>query len=449
MKVLKPALLHASLLFLLLSSASVFASRPEKLLLSFDVLNGEFPNGMSMDASGNLWAVTAYGDSGNCDDGVGASGCGTVVEFTPVSGGWKSKVVYAFTGASDGYDPVGNLTFDSQGNIYGVTSQGGTAACSCGTVFKLTPASGGWKHSLLYRFDPTKTRSDGMNPEAGVILDAAGNLYGTTPNGGNGCDFSCGVVYELSPTANGAWTETILYNFKGGGGFGPNDGELSVAPLVFDAQGNLYGTTPWGGANSSGDCGSEPTGCGVVFELSPNGSGGWTESVIHNFDSGKGDGFHPTDGLVLDADGNLYGTTTWGGLNSCSGGSYCGTAFELSPASGGTWTETVLHSFSSSQGYGPSAGLIFDSTGNLYGTTVWGGVYNEGSAFELSPKSGGGWQASTLHSFGNGMDGQRPNTTLVMDASGDLYGGTFIGGTDVTGCTNYGTGCGTVFEILP
>ncbi|MGA8836599.1 MAG: choice-of-anchor tandem repeat GloVer-containing protein [Candidatus Sulfotelmatobacter sp.] len=449
MKMPKLVLLHVGLLLLLLSAVSAFALRPEKVLLSFNIANGQFPDGLTMDASGDLWAVTAYGGSGSCDVGVAASGCGTVVEFTPVSGGWKSKDIYSFTGGSDGYDPVGNLTFDSQGNIYGVTSQGGTPTCGCGTVFKLTPVSGGWKHSVIYRFDSTKTHNDGMDPLAGVILDAAGNLYGTTPYGGNVCT-ACGVVYELSPAANGAWTETILYNFKGGAPFNSaDDGMLSQAPLVFDAQGNLYGTTPWGGANTSSDCGSSPTGCGVVFELSPNGSGGWTESVIHSFDSGNGDGFHPTDGLVLDGDGNLYGTTAWGGRNTCADGSYCGAAFELAPASGGTWTETVLHSFSSSQGYGPAAGLIFDSAGNLYGTTEWGGLYNEGAAFELSPKSGGGWQTSTLHSFGNGTDGAMPDTVLVMDASGDLYGGTFIGGTDATGCVNYGAGCGTVFEIVP
>jgi uncharacterized repeat protein (TIGR03803 family) len=367
-----------------------------------------------------------------------------------VTGGWKSHIIYNFRGGNDGYNPVGKLVFDSQGNAYGVTALGGTPGCSCGTVFKLTPVSGGWKESVIYRFNLTKTRNDGTFPSAGVIIDAAGNLYGTTPNGGNGCSYNCGVVYELSPSTGGTWTESVIYNFKGGAPFSSaDDGEYSVAPLVLDAHGNLYGTTPWGGANADAVCGSSPTGCGVVFELSPNGSGGWNESVIHSFKSGSGDGFRPMAGLALDASGNLYGTTSWGGRSTCSGGSYCGAVFQMTLSSGGAWTETVLHSFSSNQGYLPGTSLMVDGAGNLYGTTAYGGVTNQGTAFELSPNTGGGWTASTLHSFGNGHDGQDPNTTLFTDASGTLYGATFAGGTDATDCDTYGAGCGTVFEILP
>jgi uncharacterized repeat protein (TIGR03803 family) len=188
----------------------------------------------------------------------------------------------------------------------------------------------------------------------------------------------------------------------------------------------------------------------VVFALLPNGSGRWTETVLHSFESFSSDGFYPLAGLVLDASGNLYGTTSGGGPNTCNDYSYCGTVFKLSSSSGGTWTETLVHSFSSNEGFAPEAGLTFDAGGNLYGTTEAGGVYNQGTAFELSPDSSGGWKESVLHSFGKGQDGQEPNTMLVLDASGNLYGGTFGGGTDVTGpCTEYGVGCGTVFEILP
>jgi len=438
--------LSASFLFLSLSAVSALAVRPEKVLLSFNTVNGQYPEGLSMDSSGNLWTVTSYGGSGACsDDPVGINGCGTVVEFTPVAEGWKPRVVYSFRGGNDGWNPHGNLVFDGAGNIYGVTEYGGGANGNYGTVFKLAPVPEGWEESVIYRFNPTVTHNDGRSPEAGVIMDGAGNLYGTTEYGGNGCLSSCGTVYELSPAADGTWTETILYNFQGVGA--ANDGMYPVAPLVFDRQGNLYGTTFWGGANRETCSG---WGCGVVFALLPNGSGRWTETVLHSFESFSSDGFYPLAGLVLDASGNLYGTTSGGGPNTCNDYSYCGTVFKLSSSSGGTWTETLVHSFSSNEGFAPEAGLTFDAGGNLYGTTDVGGVHNQGTAFELSPDSSGGWKESVLHSFGKGQDGQEPNTTLVLDASGNLYGGTFGGGTDVTGpCTEYGVGCGTVFEILP
>jgi len=450
MKSAKPVLLNASLLLLVLSAVSAFAVRPEKVLLSFNTVNGQYPQGLSMDASGNLWTVTSFGGTGTCSDPVGISGCGTVVEFTPVSGGWKPRVVYSFRGGNDGNDPRGNLIFDGLGNIYGVTQYGGAPGCLCGTVFKLTPVSGGWKESVIYRFNQTKSRNDGRSPMAGLVMDAAGNLYGTTQYGGNGCSQSCGTVYELVPGVNGAWTETVLYNFQGGAPFhSANDGSYPLAALALDSLGNLYGTTYWGGSNSGPNCSN---GCGVVFEVSPNGSGGWTESVIHSFGSSSNDGFYPFSGVALDASGKLYGTTSSGGPATCGQtfGPYCGTIFQLSPSGGGTWTESQIHSLSNNGGFSPQAGLMFDAAGNLYGTTGIGGVYNLGTAFELSPNSNGGWTESVLHSFGNGHDGQGPNTALVMDASGNLFGATFGGGTDVTGpCTEYGVGCGTVFEILP
>jgi uncharacterized repeat protein (TIGR03803 family) len=448
MKMAKPILLQASFLLLLLSAVSAFGVRPEKVLLSFDNVNGQYPRGMSMDANGNLWTVTSFGGSGSCPN-LSVTGCGTVVEFTPSGADWKAKVIYNFRGGNDGADPVGNLVFDSQGNIYGATFYGGGPDNGEGTVFKLAPVSGGWKESVIYRFHQTKARNDGSGPMAGPIVDAAGNLYGTTAYGGNGCSENCGTVYELSPAANGTYTETILYNFKGG--FSSTDGQYPQAPLLLDTHGNLYGTTVTGGDNDQTPC-KAGVGCGVVFELSLNGSGGWTESVIHNFGSGGEDGVFPYAGLTLDANGNLYGTTAAGGSDTCSAiyQPYCGIVFELSPSSGGTWPETILHTFSNGNGFSPQAGLMFDAAGNLYGTTNIGGLYDYGTAFELSP-SNGGWKAAFLHSFGNGQDGEGPDTGLVTDAAGDLYGGTTAGGTDVTGpCTDYSPyGCGTVFEIMP
>jgi uncharacterized repeat protein (TIGR03803 family) len=233
-----------------------------------------------------------------------------------------------------------------------------------------TPTAGGWSEKVLHSFNDT----DGAYSSAGLIFDKNGNLYGTTLEGGDyGCSASgCGTVFELTPTAGGGWTETVLLNFNGSDGSGPQAG------LIFDAAGNLYGTTVGGGTNCP------PFGCGTVFELTPTAGGGWTEKVLHSFGNGT-DGANPFAGLIFDAAGNLYGTTYGGGTYRC-GASGCGTAFELTPAAGGSWTETVLYSFSrGNDGFEPEAGLIFDSAGNLYGTTAVGGTYDGGTVFELTP----------------------------------------------------------------
>jgi uncharacterized repeat protein (TIGR03803 family) len=439
MKVAKFVVL-ATLLFVLLCAASALAQRPEKTLLLFNGTNGAYPEGMSMDPSGNLWVVADSGGLSTCNGYE--PGCGTLLEFTPVSGGWKPRIVYKFQGGNDGSSPLGNLAFDGQGNVYGETMYGGEAEGGDGTVFKLTPVSGGWKESVIYRFNAPGSHDDGWWPEGGLIIDGAGNLYGVThqggsQDGGGQCPYGCGTAFELSPNADGTWTETILYNF----GTGNTDGGFPIAPLVFDTHGNLYGTTPFGG--SYGDACYEG-GCGVAFELSPNSSGGWTETVIHNFGSFSGDGLSPAAGLAIDAGGNLYGTTEDGGFGS-------GTVFRLMPSAGGKWVDSILYGFPGEQGAIPIAGVTFDSAGNLYGTTWLGGVHAYGTAFELSPTLTGEWKESVLHSFGSGQDGRKPATTLVMDASGNLYGEASFGGIDNTGpCTQYGIdGCGTVFEIMP
>jgi uncharacterized repeat protein (TIGR03803 family) len=181
-------------------------------------------------------------------------------------------------------------------------------------------------------------------------------------------------VFELTPAAGGGWTEKVLHNFNENG----TDGALPRAPLIFDAAGNLYGTTEYGGTYYDSDL-------GTVFELTPTAGGGWTETVLHNFNGT--DGEFPYSSLIFDGAGNLYGTTSAGGTySSCLSGYYCGTVFELTPAAGGGWTETVLHSFGNgTDGYSPSAGLIFDAAGNLYGTTPHGGTYEGGTVFEVTP----------------------------------------------------------------
>jgi uncharacterized repeat protein (TIGR03803 family) len=380
---------------------------------------------------------------------------GAVIEFTPNSGGWKPKIVYSFLGGNDGASPTGNLAFDKQGNVYGATYWGGEAGTAgAGTVFKLTPVSGGWEESVIYNFNPGADKG-GIFPSGGVIIDGSGNLYGVTQQGGTGfiagggCPYGCGTVYELSPTENGGWTQSTLYNF----GASSNDGVYPGTPLTLDANGNLYGTAPHGGPSQDPNCDIDPPiGCGVVYELSPGASGAWAETILHNFNPDDGDGAVPSSGLIFDKAGNLYGTTDVGGLGQCSAtGGGCGTVIRLSPSVGGKWTESVLYRFPLKVGNSPDSGVTFDGYGNLYGTTMGGGAYNSGIAFRLSPAISGEWSPSVIHSFGERTDGREPSTPLVMDPAGNFYGTTTEGGSNRTGMCGYNgvEGCGTVYEILP
>jgi len=409
-------------------ASAAWAVVPEKLLHSFNGTSGLQPAGLSMDPAGNLWGVTAEG-------GVGCPGsqpgCGTVFELTPISGGWKPKVIYAFKGGTDGALPWGNLAFDGLGNVYGTTVIGGSRTCACGTVFELTPQSGGYKEAVLYRFAGI---NDGSGPVGGPVLDAAGNIYGTTSGGGTS---GWGTVFKLSLNG-GTWTESILHSFTAN-----PDGAGPSGSMVFDPQGNLYGSTPGGG---TGHCSGTPAGCGTVFQLSPSSGGGWTESVLYEFQTGN-DGGGPIS-VIVSATGTLYGTTTFGGGTGCSQG--CGTVFQLSPNGAGGWTETVIRTFSNSAaGQGPLAGVVLGSNGSLYGTTISGGLFGWGNAFELTPGSTG-WTETILHNFGKGKDGLLPATPLVFDSAGKIYGTTYYGGTDQSGvCNGSPIGCGTVFQLTP
>src|ERR1017187_704147 len=365
--------------------------------------------GLIFDAAGNLYGTTYVG---------GSYGYGTAFELTPAGGGtWNEKVLYSFASGSTAFYLTSGLIFDGAGNLYGTTLGG-----QGGSVFELTPtAGGGWTEKVLHSFG---NGTDGEDPQAGLIFDAAGNLYGTTIAGGT---YGGGTAFELTPAAGGGWTEQVLLNFDG------TDGQHPYGALIFDAAGNLYGTTSYGGTYDYG----------TVFELTPAAGGGWTETVLHNFNDNGTDGYWPYAGLIFDAVGNLYGTTYGGGVyTSCTNGSFlgCGTVFELTPTAGGGWTEKVLHSFGNgTDGEDPQAGLIFDAAGNLYGTTIAGGTYGGGTAFELTPAAGGGWTEQVLLNF-DGTDGQHPYGALIFDAAGNLYGTTSYGGT-----YDYGT----VFELTP
>jgi uncharacterized repeat protein (TIGR03803 family) len=315
-------------------------------------------------------ALDPSGDLYGTALGGGTYDDGTVFELTPGSGGWSLDVLHSFNFyGGDGYGPWAPVVLDKSGDLYG-TTQGNT-------VFKIAPSGGDWNESVIYDFT---AKGDGGNPEAGLIWDAVGNLYSTTVYGGvitKGCEGGCGTVFKLSPVAGGGWKGHVLYQFKWVPG-GP-DGYSSYASVTFDKAGNLYGTTAYGG--SSNACFS---GCGTVFKLTPTKRGPWAESVIHSFKADK-NGNAPFAEVVLDKAGNLYGTAQRGGIGQCQGG--CGVVFKLTPSSQGKWTYTVLHRFTGPpDGAVPNAGLIFDQSGkHLYGTTILGGANGVGTVFELTP----------------------------------------------------------------
>jgi len=353
----------------------------------------------------------------------------------------KEKVLYSFQGGTDGATPAGGVVFDSAGNLYGATTNGGSASChsiaQCGTVFQLArPAKQGdpWIETVLYVFKGNAS-NDGTSPAGGVVIDKAGNLYGTTAYGGTGncvllgSKLGCGTVYELSPPKQkgGAWTETVLYSFPTA-----KQGYLPNGDLVFDGAGNLYGATMFGGGHGT-TCDTLYQYCGAVFELSPpkTKGGKWTEKVLHGFRGGT-DGANPNGGLVLDGKGAVYGTTfAGGGTSNChsEGSVGCGTAFRLSSGIGksGPWSTEVLHRFlgGTEDTNTPAAGLVWAQGGGLYGATVGGqnSGGDDGAIFRLLPaKQGQPWKESILHTFCGKQDGCAPMAGLVFDQVSSLYG---------------------------
>jgi uncharacterized repeat protein (TIGR03803 family) len=337
------------------------------------------------------------------------------------------EVLYRFTTdfGNGGSFPQAGLTVDQAGNLYGTTFSGG--ANYSGVVFKLMSDAGGRTESVLYNFCSLPNCDDGASPYAGLVLDGAGNLYGTTLFGGTSCaPYGCGTVYKLAPNTDGTWTETAIYSFTGG-----NDGSYPWAGVVLDQTGNLYGTTTTGGAY----------GAGTVFEIAPNPGGGWAESTLYSFCSlaNCDDGSSSQANLVFDGAGNLYGTTVGGGIYRA------GAVFMLAPSGSGLWAESVIHSFEGDKGgANPEAALILDSAGNLYGTTSDGGTFGTGVVFELAPNEDGRWTESLLHQFTGGDDGAHPVAPLVFDSAGNLYGTTMLGG----GFAKCQGGCGVVFKLI-
>jgi uncharacterized repeat protein (TIGR03803 family) len=441
--------LVAAVLLLVLSTiggGTRAAAQEESVVTNFnsDGAGGAAPyGGLIFDKDGNLYGTTANGGNGPCATS-NTTGCGTVFKLSPkAGGGWTKTVIHVFDGG-DGSFPNAGLILDGAGNLYGTTVYGGTGVCNavaptgCGVVFELArTAKGGWAEKILRDFG---NGEDGPYPAGGLVLDGAGNLYGMTTGNRGACGHSpstnCGAVFELMPRATGHWAEKVLHLFS----YNFIDGYAPTGSLVLDEAGNLYGGTPAGGTYDTG----------IAFRLSPNANGGWAEKVLYTFYWGKGvTGSGPAT-LIRDAAGNLYGTAIYGGASGW------GAVFELSPAAGGTWTQTVLHSFTPSplDGIEPNPNLIFDNAGNLYGATqyggsgkywclTWGGG-NEaascGTVFELAPAGNGAWNETILYNFGAWTDGWLPNSGVIRDAAGNLYGTTILKGS---------AGGGIVFEITP
>lgn len=405
---LRHCLALLSIAVTVLSASSVWAAT-EKVLHSFDPNSGEgyFPQaGLIFDSAGNLYGTAAEGGSRAC----GANGCGTVFDLIPNSNGsWTENTLHNFQG-SDGSFPVAPVRFDNHGNLYGTTLAGGSS--NIGTLFRLSPVGNGtW---VLFELHQFAGGPDGSEPGA-VTLDSAGHIYDTALYGGASGDGVAFMFGTQPPTG-----EIILRAFTSG-----NDALNPTSPLTLDASGNLYGGAQ-GGAG----------GFGVVYKLTPaRQSSSWTETLLHTF-NGR-DGQAPTDGLIFDGAGNLYGETFAGGQYGY------GTVFELSPNSDGSWTETVLYSFTGgADGQNPVGGVIFDRAGNLYGMTDLGGPSRFGTVFKLTP-SAGQWTETVLYGFTGAADGGAPFGGLVMDSSGNLYGTTSMGGLRAFGQA------GVVFEITP
>ncbi len=356
-------------------------------------------------------------------NGGGGYNDGAVFELTPgANGEWTETILHSFLyGQGDGYQPTGVIG-DGAGNLYGTTSWGGLN--DYGTVFELTPgANGEWTESILWNFCSLPDCADGWNPMDAPTLNPAGGLYGVT--GG-----SPGTAFELTPGSN-RWTFTLLYTFCSQ----PNcsDGDAPSASLILDAKGILFGEA--GGGTGHGSCGN---GCGVVFALQPKPDGQWKEVVLHDFGTGK-DGAGPHGGVTLYEKG-LYGTTESGGGLGCEGGG-CGTVFELEHRAGNRIDEQILRAFGANdaQGILPLEGVAFDEHGDLFGVTGEGGADGDGVVYGMRRQSNGQWGFQVVHTFA-GSDGILPDDRLTIDSKGNLYGTTFGGG-------QYGVG--VVYELSP
>jgi len=380
-----------------------------QIVYNFQQKSGDNPqNGVVFDSVGNMYGAAFQGGTAGCNKGV-QGGCGVIFKLAPAGNGtWTYSELYNFTGQADGSHPFSSLVLDGAGSLYGTTyGKFYGVGTGLGTAFRLSPnANGSWKFTLLHTFAGGK---DGSTPAGPLVLDQAGNLYGSTWYGGTS---NQGVVFKLAASPSGPWKETLVHTFGGCQDGGVPNG------VVSDPSGNIYGTTQIGGVA----CGA--SGYGVAFQLSPQGSG-WKDTILHSF-SGGVDGSSPAM-LTFAGNGTLYGVAAG------SGRGY-GLAFQLTPQAGGHWVELVLHDFDGQNGLNPRA--ILENGGNLYGTTNSGGV-GLGVLFELTADTN--WTESVLTNF-NTPIGELPQGPLAVDSAGNVYGTTTSGGS---------ADLGVVFEYTP
>lgn len=396
---------------LVLCATAAFAGPGENTLYTFSGgADGSWPKaGLIVGPDGAFYGATQYG---------GAYTFGTIYRMAQNSDGtWSEIVIYNFTDTNDGAGPIGQIAFDAAGNIYGTTAFG--KPYEEGTVFELSPGAGGaYSATLLYAFTGG---TDGEQPLGGVVLDKAGNIYGTTQSGGA---FDEGVLFEVSPNADGTWSENVIHSF----GSSSSDGVTPDSNLLIDASGNLYGVTPGGGSGTYRS--------GTVFEFSPSSSGTWTENILYAF-NGKADGGGP-NAIAFDKSGNIYGVAGGGGMKGTNCPSGCGTIFLLTRSSGGNWPFTRPYVFPGTSGYEPN-GIVLDSAGNIYGTTL-SSYPDFGTVFEL--KRGGvgqRWTYSLLYNF--------PPTGVGIEPMGLIIDKDRLYGTTISTTTCYL--CGTVWEVTP
>ena len=359
---------------------------------------------------------------------------GGLAKISPSGGGWTEVVVNSFS--NDGYGPYAGASIDSNGNVYVPLAFGGTARCyyGCGAMSMARQTTPGiWKEKVVFDFPGFSLWSP-----LGLTVDSRGNVYGVAGSG----VFGGTSLYQLKRDASGTWQATVLFDFSN------SDVQYPTGGLTEDAAGNLYGTSTYGGTY----------GWGTVFELSPGTGGLWTEQTLYSFDEEGtyGSGTSPNPHLAIDPQGNLFGTTAFGGFvsNQCPDG--CGIVFKLTKQADNTWSRQTIHTFLGYKvdGAEPKDGVIVDSAGNVYGTTVNGGGQGEicsagtnilycGIIYKLAPHSDGSYTETILHSFANGADGGQPSGRLLADRNGNLYG------TTTTGGDGSSIGSGVVFKLTP